>query len=245
MGERSPCTRGRGRRGRSALGVEHAGRVIGAHVLAQLLHHVDHAADGAGGRARRVARARRAGPAWHGRRGTGSWSRPPAAAFFCRYSWGLIVGDIGPSLPGPAQAIETGGAISPGVACGALSPAPSQAYNAGMKHALRLLAAAAALPLAAAMAQAPAQDAAPPARVEAAPPSRDAPTRPSSAYAPRTPAPASTNCAWAARPSRSPCKPKTGGAAYEVKPAEGARGTAPASTSNDTNGSRVWNVLKF
>ncbi|CDS54439.1 hypothetical protein [Polaromonas sp. CG9_12] len=40
-------------------------------------------------------------------------------------------------------------------------------------------------------------------------------------------------------------QPKTGGAAYEVKPAEGARGTAPAATSNDTNGSRVWNVLKF
>ena len=40
-------------------------------------------------------------------------------------------------------------------------------------------------------------------------------------------------------------QPKTGGAAYEVKPAEGSRGTAPAATSNDTNGSRVWNVFKF
>ncbi|MEP6772259.1 MAG: hypothetical protein ABI893_10695, partial [Polaromonas sp.] len=41
-------------------------------------------------------------------------------------------------------------------------------------------------------------------------------------------------------------QPKVGtGASYEVKPAEGARGTAPASTNNDTNGSRVWNVLKF
>lgn len=40
-------------------------------------------------------------------------------------------------------------------------------------------------------------------------------------------------------------QPKTGGAAYEVKPAEGSRGTAPATTSNDTNGSRVWNVFKF
>ena len=40
-------------------------------------------------------------------------------------------------------------------------------------------------------------------------------------------------------------QPKTGGAAYEVKPAEGVRGTAPAATSTDTNGSRVWNVLKF
>ena len=40
-------------------------------------------------------------------------------------------------------------------------------------------------------------------------------------------------------------QPKNGGAAYEVRPAEGARGTAPASSNNDTNGSRVWNVLKF
>ena len=40
-------------------------------------------------------------------------------------------------------------------------------------------------------------------------------------------------------------QPKIGGAPYEVKPAEGARGTPPPTTSNDTNGSRVWNVLKF
>ena len=40
-------------------------------------------------------------------------------------------------------------------------------------------------------------------------------------------------------------QPKNGGAAYEVKPAEGARGSAPAAASSDTNGSRVWNVLKF
>lgn len=40
-------------------------------------------------------------------------------------------------------------------------------------------------------------------------------------------------------------QPKIGGAAYEVKPAEGARGTAPASTSSETNGARVWNVFKF
>lgn len=40
-------------------------------------------------------------------------------------------------------------------------------------------------------------------------------------------------------------QPKTGGAAYEVNKAEGARGTAPAAASGDTNGSRVWNVLKF
>jgi hypothetical protein len=40
-------------------------------------------------------------------------------------------------------------------------------------------------------------------------------------------------------------QPKVGGAAYEVKPAEGAKGAAPASNNSDTNGSRVWNVLKF
>ena len=40
-------------------------------------------------------------------------------------------------------------------------------------------------------------------------------------------------------------QPKTGGAAYEVNKAEGARGTAPATASGETNGSRVWNVLKF
>lgn len=118
-----------------------------------------------------------------------------------------------------------------------------------MKTALRPLfvAAFAALPLAAALAQAPA----------AAP----------------TAAPATSATATDKKPARSDKKlehirtedggsridevrvggetekitvqPKTGGPAYEVKPAEGARGTAPASTSNDTNGSRVWNVLKF
>lgn len=40
-------------------------------------------------------------------------------------------------------------------------------------------------------------------------------------------------------------QPKTSVPAYEVKPAEGARGNAPAAASGDTNGSRVWNVLKF
>ena len=40
-------------------------------------------------------------------------------------------------------------------------------------------------------------------------------------------------------------QPKTGGPAYEVKPAEGARGTPPPATSGDTNGSRVWNFFKF
>ena len=40
-------------------------------------------------------------------------------------------------------------------------------------------------------------------------------------------------------------QPKTNVPPYEIKPAEGAGGTAPAAASGDTNGSRVWNVLKF
>jgi hypothetical protein len=40
-------------------------------------------------------------------------------------------------------------------------------------------------------------------------------------------------------------QPKASVPPYEVKPVEGARGTAPAAASGDTNGSRVWNVLKF
>ena len=40
-------------------------------------------------------------------------------------------------------------------------------------------------------------------------------------------------------------QPKTSVPPYEVKPAESARGKAPAAANGDTNGSRVWNVLKF
>ena len=40
-------------------------------------------------------------------------------------------------------------------------------------------------------------------------------------------------------------QPKTAVPAYEVKPAAGARGTAPSSGNGDTNGSRVWNFFKF
>lgn len=41
-------------------------------------------------------------------------------------------------------------------------------------------------------------------------------------------------------------QPKTGtnAPAYEVRP-ENGRGSAPSNSSGDTNGSRVWNVLKF
>ena len=40
-------------------------------------------------------------------------------------------------------------------------------------------------------------------------------------------------------------QPKTAVPPYEVKPAEGARGTAPSTGNSDTNGSRVWNLFKF
>ena len=42
-------------------------------------------------------------------------------------------------------------------------------------------------------------------------------------------------------------QPKTGSnvPAYEVKPSDSTKGSAPASTSGGTTGSRVWNVLKF
>lgn len=42
-------------------------------------------------------------------------------------------------------------------------------------------------------------------------------------------------------------QPKTGAdlPAYEIKRAEGAKGTAPSSLSGETNGTRVWNFFKF
>ena len=42
-------------------------------------------------------------------------------------------------------------------------------------------------------------------------------------------------------------QPKTGNntPAYEVKPPDSAKGNAPSQSNGDTNGSRVWNVLKF
>lgn len=42
-------------------------------------------------------------------------------------------------------------------------------------------------------------------------------------------------------------QPKTGVnvPAYEVKPANTAKSSSPSSSSSDTNGARVWNVLKF
>ncbi len=96
------------------------------------------------------------------------------------------------------------------------------------------------------MAQAPAPVAAPPARVEAPAPATSG--RPDQAVQRIRTEDAGTRIdelRVGGETQQITVQPKTGGAAYEVKPAEGARGTAPASTSNETNGSRVWNVLKF
>ena len=42
-------------------------------------------------------------------------------------------------------------------------------------------------------------------------------------------------------------QPKTGTnmPAYEVKPSDATKGSAPSPSTSDTNGARVWNVLKF
>ena len=42
-------------------------------------------------------------------------------------------------------------------------------------------------------------------------------------------------------------QPKTGSnlPPYEVKPSDSTKGSAPSTSSNETNGPRIWNVLKF
>ncbi|MBC7611067.1 MAG: hypothetical protein H7228_16110 [Polaromonas sp.] len=42
-------------------------------------------------------------------------------------------------------------------------------------------------------------------------------------------------------------QPKAGSSlpAYEIKPPDSAKGNTPSASSGDTNGARVWNVLKF
>ena len=118
-----------------------------------------------------------------------------------------------------------------------------------MKTALRplLVAALAALPLVAAMAQtpAPAPSGASAAESEAKP---NASTRTDKKIQRIRTEDAGTRIdelRVGGETEKITVQPKTGGPAYEVKPAEGARGTAPANTNTDTNGSRVWNVLKF
>jgi hypothetical protein len=122
-----------------------------------------------------------------------------------------------------------------------------------MKTALRPLFAAviAALPLAAVMAQAQAPSPAklaPPVRAEAAP---DTPNKPGRGDPTieriRTEDAGSRidELRVGGETKQISVQPKTAVPAYEVKPAEGARGTPPPATSNDTNGSRVWNFFKF
>ena len=42
-------------------------------------------------------------------------------------------------------------------------------------------------------------------------------------------------------------QPKSGSnmPSYEIKPSDGAKGGPPSTSSSDTNGARVWNVMKF
>ena len=115
-----------------------------------------------------------------------------------------------------------------------------------MNHVIRpLLAAAfAVLPLAAAMAQAPAQNVAPATKAEAQAPS-GRPDQKIQRIRTEDAGSRIDELRVGGQTQQITVQPKVGGAAYEVKPAEGAKGTAPASTNSDTNGSRVWNVLKF
>jgi len=118
-----------------------------------------------------------------------------------------------------------------------------------MKTALRplLLAALAALPLAAAVAQTPA-----PAQSAASAAARLAQTANSARPDPKIERIRTEDAGTridelrvGGQTQQITVQPKTGGAAYEVLPAEGAQGKAPAAASGDTNGSRVWNVFKF
>ena len=117
------------------------------------------------------------------------------------------------------------------------------AYNTGMKTAIRLLlvAALAVLPLAAAVAQTQA----PVAPTEAKPAGSTRSDQKIERIRNEDAATRIDELRVGGQTQQITVQPKTGGAAYEVNPPEGARGTAPAATSNDTNGSRVWNVLKF
>ena len=117
----------------------------------------------------------------------------------------------------------------------------AHAYNAGMKTARRLLIATAlaVLPLAAVMAQTPAPAEVAPHTKQARPDKKIERIRTEDAGS------RIDELRVGGETQEITVQPKTGGAPYEVKPPVGARGTAPAPTNNDTNGSRVWNVFKF
>lgn len=118
-----------------------------------------------------------------------------------------------------------------------------------MKTALRPLfvAALAVLPLAAAMAQtpAPARNAASAAATPAKPARSARPDKKIERIHTEDAGTKIDELRVGGETEKITVQPKTGGPAYEVKPAEGARGKAPATGGTDTNGSRVWNVLKF
>jgi hypothetical protein len=117
-----------------------------------------------------------------------------------------------------------------------------------MKTAFRplLLAALAALPLAAAVAQTPAPASAASEPATQAKPAR--PARPDQKIERIHTEDARTRIdelRVGGETQEITVQPKSGAPAYEVKPAEGARGAAPAADKGDTNGSRVWNIFRF
>ncbi len=118
-----------------------------------------------------------------------------------------------------------------------------------MKNAVRsfLAAGLAVWPLAAALAQtpAPAQNSAPPAAAAPAPANPGRPDQAIQRIRTEDSGSRIDELRVGGETQQITVQPKTGGAAYEVKPAEGARGNPPATSNGDTNGSRVWNVLKF
>ena len=104
----------------------------------------------------------------------------------------------------------------------------------------------AALPLAAALAQAPAQAQTPaPGTTATAPAASGRPDKAIQRIRTEDAGSRIDELRVGGETQQITVQPKVGGAAYEVKPAEGARGNAPAASSGDTNGSRVWNFLKF
>ncbi|SFU88771.1 hypothetical protein SAMN05216350_107118 [Polaromonas sp. YR568] len=114
-----------------------------------------------------------------------------------------------------------------------------------MNHLVRpLVAVFAVLPLAAALAQAPAQNAESAARAEA-PAQSGRPDQTIQRIRTEDAGTRIDELRVGGETQQITVQPKTGGPAYEIKPAEGARGAAPAAANSDTNGSRVWNVLKF
>ncbi|MDQ3058417.1 MAG: DUF2782 domain-containing protein [Pseudomonadota bacterium] len=118
-----------------------------------------------------------------------------------------------------------------------------------MKTALRslLLAAFAALPLAAAVAQtpAPAKSAAPAAATQAKPAPSARPDQKIERIHTEDARTRIDELRVGGQTEEITVQPKSGAPAYEVKPAEGARGAAPAADKGDTNGSRVWNIFRF